>query len=217
MRLGLTVLRLGVAVLVVAAIAATVLEAAGRTTINPFNLFGYFTIQSNIVLAVVLAIAGVATLSGRSADQAVLRARACATAYIALVGLVYAVLLAPLGVAGGVPVPWANTVLHVVTPVYAVLDWAFAPDRRSVPWPTVGLALVYPAVWSAVVLIRGATDGWVPYPFLDPTQGYPVVAGYVLAIAISVAVLAALAVAVSRVGRRTGEPSSVMSGRPPAG
>ena len=32
------------------------------------------------------------------------------------------------------------------------------------------------------MLVRGATDGWVPYPFLDPAQGYGVVALYCLAI-----------------------------------
>jgi hypothetical protein len=208
MRIALTVLRLGVAALVLAALVATVLEAAGRTAINPLNLFGFFTIQSNVILAVVLAIVGAATLRGQSGNEGIARARACATAYIALVGVVYAVLLAPLGVAGGVPVAWANTVLHVVTPVYAVLDWSFAPDRRPVPWSTIGLALIYPAVWSAVVLARGATDGWVPYPFLDPAQGYGVVAGYVLAIAVAVAVLTAFVVSVSRLGWPMGHSTS---------
>ena len=27
------------------------------------------------------------------------------------------------------------------------------------------------------MLVRGATDGWVPYPFLDPKNGYGTVAG----------------------------------------
>ena len=33
------------------------------------------------------------------------------------------------------------------------------------------LHVLYPVVWIAVVLVRGATDGWVPYPFLNPEQG----------------------------------------------
>ena len=38
--------------------------------------------------------------------------------------------------------------------------------------------LIYPLVWTVVVLIRGATDGWVPYPFLNPSQGYGVVVAW---------------------------------------
>lgn len=189
--------RLAVAALVAAAVVATVADVASRTAVNPFNLFGYFTVQSNLVLAVVLVLTGVQALRGRPADDASTLARACATTYIALVGLVYATLLAPLGAAGGVPVPWANTVLHVVTPLYAVADWLLT-DRRPLDQRRLPVVLVYPAVWTAVVLVRGATDGWVPYPFLDPAQGYGVVALYVLAILVVVLVVGSLVLRSSR-------------------
>jgi hypothetical protein len=176
------VLRLVVAALVVAAVLATVLEAAGRTTINPFNLFGYFTIQSNIILAAVLVVTGVGLLRRRSTSQATVVARAASTTYIVIVGLVYVTLLAPLGAVGGVPVPWANAVLHVVTPIAAVVDWLAVDDRRAVPLRSLPVLLGYPVLWTAVVLVRGATDGWVPYPFLDPVDGYARVALFVLLI-----------------------------------
>ena len=38
-------------------------------------------------------------------------------------------------------------------------------------------------LWLGVILVRGATDGWVPYPFLDPATGYGKVAVYCLVIA----------------------------------
>lgn len=178
--------RLGVAALILAAVATTVLEAASRTSINPFNLFGYFTIQSNLLLAAVLTFLGAWGVAGRSEPRWAETARAACVTYIVLVGLVYAVLLAPLGAAGGVPVPWANTVLHVVTPLYAVIDWTVAPERRPLPTRTVAAILIYPVLWLTVVLIRGATDGWVPYPFLDPARGYGQVAITVLAITLVV-------------------------------
>jgi hypothetical protein len=201
--------RLGVVASIVAAVVATVLEAAGRTTINPFNLFGYFTVQSNLLLGAVLAVLGGAAAAGRRAPGWTAPVRAACVTYIALVGLVYAVLLAPLGAAGGVPVAWANTVLHVVTPIYGVLDWALAPDRRPLPRSTIGVILVYPVVWLAVVLVRGATDGWVPYPFLDPTKGYASIAVTVVAIAAVVALGGTVVVASSRrvpVGRGARKP-----------
>jgi hypothetical protein len=135
---------LAVAALVAAAVVATVAEGAGRTVINPFNLFGYFTIQSNIILA-----------------------------------FVYATLLAPLGAAGGVPVAWANTALHIITPIYALSDWILFSDRARIGFNRLWIVLIYPIVWVVVVLVRGATDGWVPYPFLHPDTGYASVFFYV--------------------------------------
>ena len=31
--------------------------------------------------------------------------------------------------------------------------------------------VVYPLIWTALTLVRGAVDGWYPYPFLDPANG----------------------------------------------
>lgn len=173
------VLRLAIAALVTAAVIATVAEAAGRTVINPFNMFGYFTIQSNIILAVVYAVIAVVALRGEAASPALNIARASVTTYIIIVGVVYATLLAPLGAAGGVPVAWANAALHIITPVYALADWILFSDRGRIAFSRLWIVLIYPIVWVIVVLVRGATDGWVPYPFLHPDTGYGSVFFYV--------------------------------------
>lgn len=173
------VLRLAITVLVTAAVIATVAEAAGRTVINPFNMFGYFTIQSNIILAVIYAVIAVVALRGEAASPALNIARASVTTYIIIVGVVYATLLAPLGAAGGVPVAWANTALHIITPIFALADWILFSDRARIAFNQLWIVLIYPIVWVVVVLVRGATDGWVPYPFLHPDTGYASVFFYV--------------------------------------
>jgi hypothetical protein len=89
-------------------------------------------------------------------------------------------------------------VLHVALPIYAALDWILIPDRKNVPWHRFWIVLVYPAVWLIVVLVRGATDGWVPYPFLDPGNGYGVVAGYAVGIAVAISAAGAAVWGVSR-------------------
>ncbi|MGB3414872.1 MAG: Pr6Pr family membrane protein [Microbacteriaceae bacterium] len=170
MRPAIYFIRLGIAILAGAAITATMLDALSRGPINPFNFFGYFTVQSNVIFVLVFAASGILGLLGRQ-GPAIQMVRAAATTYIVIVGLIYATLLAPLGEAGGVPVAWANTVLHIVTPIYAILDWILVGDRALMPLNRVALILIYPVVWAGVVLYRGATDGWVPYPFLDPAQG----------------------------------------------
>lgn len=155
-----------------------------RATINPFNFFGYFTIQSNTVLVVTALIAGVVGLARPGVQPRWLVVlRSLATVCMIVVGLVYAILLAPLGLEGGVPVPWANWMMHVAGPILVVADWLFSRDRNALPWRIAWLQLSYPILWTIVILIRGATDGWVPYPFLDPVQEYGVVAIYVVVIA----------------------------------
>ena len=75
-------------------------------------------------------------------------------------------------------------------------DWLIAPPHgplglRRVAWPW----LVPPVVWTSVTLVRGALDGWYPYPFLNPANGgYGTVALYctaILALALAVAWLVA--------------------------
>lgn len=174
--------RAAVAAAIVAAVIATHLDVASRGPVNPFNLYGYFTVQSNLIGALALTAAAAAGVSGRRQSATLGLLCALAVTCLAIVGLVYAVLLAPLGAAGGVPVPWANTVLHVVSPIFVVADWLLVGGRPRLALTRVWVILLYPAVWTSVVLVRGATDGWVPYPFLDPAQGYGAVALYCLAI-----------------------------------
>lgn len=192
----IAVLRVALVLLVVAAIVATLLDTASRATINPFNFFGYFTMQSNIIGAVVLFLAALATLRRRPQTSLLVLSRACATTYIVIVGIVYNALLS--GQEGGISLPWANWVLHVAFPIYAALDWILFGDRTTVPWRRLWIVLVYPVVWSIVVLIRGATDGWVPYPFLDPAQGYGVVALYALGIFVTIGIVGVAVFALSR-------------------
>lgn len=184
-RWGRPSARLAWGCVTIVAIVATYLDTASRGPVNQLNFFGYFTVQSNTLLAVVAVTAGIAGLA-RPGVQArwLVVLRSLATVCMVIVGLVYVTLLAPLGAAGGVPLPWANWVMHVIGPILVTADWVTATDRGALPWRIAILQLVYPIGWIAVVLVRGATDGWVPYPFLSPAQGYAAVSGYVVAIAV---------------------------------
>lgn len=195
----MAILRLAVAAGVATAIVETFFDTASRATINPFNFFGFFTMQSNIFAGAVMAVVAVTVLVGRKQSKNLELARACGTTYIALVGIVYNTLLT--GLEGGVSLEWANWVLHVAFPIYAVLDWVLFSDRTAQPWKRFWLVLVYPIVWLIVVLARGATDGWVPYPFLSPAQdgGYATVAIYCVVIALGFAAVGAAVWAISRV------------------
>jgi len=103
--------------------------------------------------------------------------------------LVVAVIYNALVPGTGSAPPWVSVLLHIVFPLLVALDWLLIGDRPRLVWQRLWMLLPYPAVWVTVVLIRGATDGWVPYGFLLPERG---VASLVLHI---VGLLAAIVVA----------------------
>lgn len=194
------VVRVVAALAVLVAVAATFFDTASRAAIVPVNFFGYFTIQGNILLAVVLLLT---VLRGDRRSPGLALVRGAATSYIVVVGLVYNTLL--IGLAGGVALPWANTVMHLLFPIYGLLDWLLVADRPPLPWRRLWVVVVYPIVWLVVVLVRGATDGWVPYPFLDPANGYDSVAVSVVIVAVAFLLSGVLVWALSRMrvlGRR---------------
>ena len=203
-RLVIAVIRFVVAVIAIAAIVATFADTSSRVVINPLNFFGYFTMQSNIIFIVVTLITAWTGVTGRERSGAWQLVRASATTYIVIVGIVYNALLSGTPGGGGVELGWANLVLHVATPLFAALDWVLVPDRRALPWKRIWVVLPYPAAWLSVVLIRGATDGWVPYPFLSPAHGYGAVLATCAGIFVAVLVVAALVWAASRWRPRRG-------------
>jgi FAR-17a/AIG1-like protein len=102
---------------------------------------------------------------------------------MAIVGLVFAVLLRNVDL--GALLPWVNFVLHYVMPVAIVLDWLVRPPVSKLKPGNILLAMVFPAAYLAYVVLRGASTGWYPYPFLNPANvgGYGGVATYALGIA----------------------------------
>ncbi len=195
-QLTIAGIRVVMMIAVLSAVTATFANTAENGPVNPFNFFGYFTIQSNLLGAAVFGVTAVVGFRGRPQGVPLQIARAAVTTYLLVVGLVYNTLLS--GLAGGVDVSWANTVMHIVFPLYCLLDWLIVPDRSALPFRYLWAIEAYPVLWCAVILVRGATDGWVPYPFLAPSTGYGSVLLYVAAIAATFVLIGAAVLALSR-------------------
>ncbi|KQS14451.1 hypothetical protein ASG04_00785 [Curtobacterium sp. Leaf183] len=198
MRTLVNALRLIAVIAIVAAIVAQFLRSVESPVYNFFNFFGYFTIQSNVFVALAFALTLIAAARRKRGQVGLSVFRGAATVYIATTGIVYNTLLVNATLDQSFTVQWSNDVLHKIIPVYAVLDWLLFSDRGKLLLRHVWWFLVYPAVWLVVILVRGATDGWVPYPFLDPAQGYGVVALYCLGVAVFIALMGILVVGMSR-------------------
>jgi hypothetical protein len=204
------VLRIVVAVAIVVAIVAQLSTSLGfwresgisNPVIQVVNFFSFFTIESNLASALVLA-TGAALLVVRRGvgSSGFTLARACVTTYMVVTGVVYNLLLRSIELPQGSTVGWSNEILHVVAPLYLVADWILAPDRAPLAARKIWIVLVYPIAWVAYTLVRapfvtdaiGGNNYWYPYPFLDPVSsagGYLSVAVYVVAIAAAIALIA---------------------------
>ncbi|CAN5238259.1 Pr6Pr family membrane protein [soil metagenome] len=192
-------LRLVAGLAILAAIVGQFAHSAERATINPFNFFGYFTIQSNIITMVAFLASAYFIFSRKKQPSWVISLRAVATTIIVIVGIVYNTLLAGASLAGSFDLRWSSNILHIIIPIYALVDWVFFADRKKLPYNRLWIVLIYPVVWLVVILIRGATDGWVPYPFLNPATGYASVAAYCVAISVFTVLFGLVVFALSRV------------------
>jgi hypothetical protein len=119
----------------------------------------FFTILTNLGLALVMTWAAV---GGRPAPLLI----GGATIAILLVGIVYALLLAGLHELHGRAVI-ADILLHKVSPILMALWWLLFAPRAKLRWSAALWWSIYPLLYFAYVLVRGAEDGKYPYPFMD--------------------------------------------------
>lgn len=225
-RLVFALARLAVAAGIVAAVvgqlittfdfwaAAGVNDPAALIT----NFFSFFTVDSNVASAVVLVIGAVLLLTRDSDDPRWFATlRGVVVSYMVVTGIVYNLLLRSIELPQGATLGWSNEILHVVAPLWMLLDWMLAPGRRPLPWSTIGKVVAFPIVWAVYTLIRGPFTPnlltgdlvWYPYPFLNPFlpgNSYVTVAFYILLIAV---VIGAAGAGVIWLSRRVA--------RPPAG
>ena len=136
--------------------------AHGRGVIN---FFSFFTIQSNLLAAAVF-IYGV----GRAMRPGYDALRGAATTYMAITGVVYAVLLSHLQAAADSSLGWVNFALHKLLPLLVFLDWLLVPPARRLRFARALSWLIYPIAYGTYTLIRGASAHWYPYPFLNADQ-----------------------------------------------
>lgn len=201
MRILVNSLRLIMAIAILIAVVAQLNAVLRAGTFMFWNFFGYFTIQSNLIAAAALLVAvvvGVRRRRSAGSDWVVLL-RAAATVYMGVTGVVYNTLLAGGQTDIAFNLQWSNDVLHKIGPVYMILDWLLFSDRGRLTMSRIWVFLVYPLVWTAVILGRGATDGFVPYPFLDPRQGYGVVALYCVGVAVFFVLMSVIVIGISRI------------------
>nr|WP_158459745.1 Pr6Pr family membrane protein [Pseudomonas fluorescens] len=136
------------------------------------NLFSYFTVLSNTLVATVLSYAAFGR-EGRARQWFLSPPVSSAIATsIVLVALAYSLLLRHLWHPEG----WqrlADELLHDVMPVLFVVYWWRCVPKGSLRLRHVLAWALYPAGYFAFALWRGHVIGVYPYPFIDVAElGY---------------------------------------------
>lgn len=174
--------------------------ANGRGVVGGIIVYlGYFTILTNILVALALStpLAAPSSALGRFFARPGV-ATAVATA-ITVVGLAYFFLLRQIWDPQG----WqfvADAALHYATPILFLLYWALVVPKAGLRFADIPLWLLYPLGYMVYVLIRGALTGLYPYYFIDVNVlGYGAAFLNALGVLLAFIIVAAALVLVARV------------------
>ena len=205
-RILLIAARLFFAALTLVAVAAQLVIHL-QHTFPVLNFFSYFTNLSNIFASVIFVLGAVYLLQRREPTPRDDLIRGASVVAMALVGIVFSALLRDTDL--GTLAPWVNTVVHFIMPIAVVADWLYQPPKSRLNVRQLGYWLIYPLLYLAYTLIRGAIVGFYPYPFLNPNPGahtagsYGAVALYCIAIFVAFLLVGALLMWLGNTLRRT--------------
>ncbi|HMU47067.1 MAG TPA: Pr6Pr family membrane protein [Chitinophagaceae bacterium] len=130
------------------------------------NYFSYFTILSNLAVAVSLSILLIFPGSALGRFFAKPASQTAIALYIFIVGLVYSIALRNVWDPKGLQ-KTADILLHDVIPILYLLFWFLFVPKKTLKWQNAFSWLIFPFIYLLYALLRGATTGWFSYYFLN--------------------------------------------------
>lgn len=129
--------------------------------------FSYFTVETNILVALALTIfllqpQAERFLTGPSVTSAIV-------VYVIVVGVVYEWLLRHLWHPYGMRL-FADMLLHDAVPFLYSLYWLLFLPKGSLRWSDPANWLIYPILFFFYTMFRGAACGIYPYPFINAAE-----------------------------------------------
>ena len=165
------------------------------------NVLSYFTVQSNILVALTT---GLLAVRLNRTETWIRVLRLSAVIGITITGIVFHIALKGLTELTG-PAVTADWILHTASPILGLLGWIIFGPRGWVTSRIVKLSVLFPVLWLAYTLVRGALvedrtgRNFYPYPFLDVVEhGYALVAFNIVLVAVLFFVLALGALAADK-------------------
>ena len=153
---------------IISAVTGTLMSAlAGRNSfMGGSRVFMYFTIQSNLAIAVICAAGCYLMMRDKAAGDIWYTVKLAGTVSITLTGVVFVVLLVP--VLGDKAWNIQNTLTHVVVPVSAVADFFVSAPGGGIKRKNVVYVIIPPMLYAAYAGI-GFLKGWE----FAPGKNYP--------------------------------------------
>ena len=204
-------LRLVTAFALLSSVIYQVTDRLLNNVFRPGEYFAYFTIQTSLIAAVVLAVSGMRELRGVADTKALNLAKLSVSSYAIVVAVVYNALLRGTEVLPGDPdygYDWPvlpNEILHVWAPIFIVLDFALTKTRTKLKFKQIFWILVFPMAWLAFTIIRGILTDWWAYWFLNPNleAGVGGVAVFIMIIVVFGLVSASISLALNKLSNRS--------------
>ena len=143
------------------------------TDISFINFFSYFTILSNLLIALCLTLSILMPNTKAGSFFSKLSVQTSIALYIFIVSLVYNTALRGIVTLTGIA--WMiDNMVHVVVPFLYIVFWILCKPAGVLKWKN-GLSwALFPIFYLTYSMIRGHIVGWYPYPFLNAIElGYP--------------------------------------------
>jgi hypothetical protein len=61
-----------------------------------------------------------------------------------------------------------NLVIHTYAPIAIVVDYLISIKGYKAKWRKAWWVVAYPLIWLGFSIVRGLSDGWWPYWFINP-------------------------------------------------
>jgi len=174
-RLTIGLIRLVMAFALLYSVNWQITDRLAHNLFRPSEYFSYFTITSCLLSGVILIISGLLILRNKTETKTLTLLRLTGAVSMVIVGVIYNALLsnaAPdtrdIGYAWPV---LPNLIMHTYMPIIIFLEWVFSNTSFALKLKSAFWVLIYPLAWLSFTIIRGFSQGWWPYWFLDPQYG----------------------------------------------
>ena len=163
-------------VIISAVVGIVMCTLAGRNSfMGGSRVFMYFTIQSNIAIAVICVIGGYLLMQDRAIGYNWQIVKLVGTVSITLTGVVFVVLLVP--VLGDRAWNIQNTLTHAVVPAAAIADFFVVASGSGIKSRDTVFVIIPPMLYAVYAAI-GYAQGWefapgVNYPYFFLNWGSP--------------------------------------------
>lgn len=145
----------------------------GRSTAGALlQIISYYTIQTNLLIAVALTCILIKPKSAAGKFFSRTSVLTAIAVYIIIVGLIYAVILKGIWKLEGL-FKLTDFLLHTLSPIAYILFWILFVPKDKIKWRALLAWALFPFLYLIYALIRGSISGEYPYPFVDAAKfGY---------------------------------------------